>query len=473
MDEQQAFEDQDVAEPIDDFPQVDEVNLTKPSEDEAEPIEAVAEPHEDVDFVNTVEPPLDEAPYELPDDEEDVVTEEDDEVEVALARAGENAAAVANSASQSLKEGLEAVRNVRALSRQHADARAQLENLRRELDDAMEILDHRVEIERSFDQIYEQQTTEIQATRNAIDNATADMASLAAERDQLSARLTALRAENEEALRPYKNLLDTAKGRADDAAVALADVRRAVKAAETQASDATRKRDSRVSAANRAVDNAQERLRRVQTELDKLSGDPDAPITALPKMRDELVTERAHLDDAREEVEKVITETQQAVEEAQARLFSLKQTLESAERVAEDTKREASERREEYDRLYKQARAAEEEINNAIKERTASIAQLAKTREEAEKHLDALQIVLDEAIDIHETPEVTKQLRDRITAGQAELERQDREVKNLAQSVKHLRESTRGKRILFFAVIAAVVLVAILLIWFFATRSAR
>ena len=464
MDEQNAFKSSD--EPL------AEEQLTEESQTDM-PFTAA----KDVDFVSDEAPQADPdeladddfAPYELPGEgpeDEDAP----DETEDALVKAEENASALANSASQQLMEGLEAVRNVRALSRQHADARAQLETLRRELDDAMAILDHRVEIERNYQQIVADQTAQIQAAQGSIDTAKERSAALNSERQQLSARLTALKAEHEETLRPYKNLMDTTKGRADDAAVALADARRAVKSGESAANDATRKRDSRVSAANRAVDNAQERLRRVQTELDKLQGDPDAPITALPKMRDELVAERAHLDDAREEVEKVTAETQQAVEEAQARLFGLRQTLEAAERVAEEAKREASERRGEYDRLYKEARAAEDEISTAIKERTAAITELESTIDEIDDQLDGLQIILDEANDIHETPEVTAQLRERITAGQAELERQDREVKNLAQSVRHLRESTRGKRIAFFAAVAAVVLVAILLIWFFATR---
>lgn len=422
-----------------------EAEPATPETDEGEPFNA----HED-------------AAYEAVD--QDVTSDKES------AKAEQSPAALANSAGQQLMEGLAAIRNVRELSRKHSTARAQLDVLRRELNDAMAILDHRVQIERNYDQIVAEQTALINEAQAEADQAKERAAQLAHERDQLSARLTALKVENDEALRPYKNLMDTAKGRSDDAALALADARRAVRAAESQASEAARRRDQRVAAANRAVENAQERLRRVQTELDKLQGDPDAPMTALPKMRDELVAERAHLEDAREEVEKVTAESQQMVEEAQARLFSLKQTQEQAERIAEETKREAAARREEYDRLYKEAQASQEQVDAAIKERTDGIAEAKKVRDAAEKRIDEYQIVLDEANDIRETPEVTAQLRERITDGKHELERQDREVKSLAQSEKDLRESTRSKRIIFFAVIAAVVLFAILLIWFLATR---
>ena len=412
-----------------------------------------------------------ELDYELPGQDLEPGEAAPESEEQAIAKAGQSAAAVANSASQQLKEGLEAIRNVRALAKQRADARAQLDELRRELDDAMEILEHRVDIERNYDQIVLEQTTQIEAAQAASSSAQAHIDELSGERDRLSSNLAALKAEHEESLRPYKNLMDTTKGRSDDASVALADARRTVKSAESQANDAIRRRDQRVSAANRAVDNAQERLRRVQTELDKLQGDPDAPITALPKMRDELVAERAHLDSAREDVDKVTAETQQAVEEAQARLFTLRQTLESAERTAEDAKREATASREEYDRLYKEAKAAEDELESTIKERTRDIAAATKDRDAAERRIDELQIVLDEANDIHETPEVTSKLRERISAGQAELERQGQEFQELTQSERELRETTRSKRILFFAVVAFIVVLMVALVWFLLLRK--
>lgn len=430
--------------------------------------------YENIPDGHTAKPDPAEAPREAaPEVEVPSVEGEplDDDADSALATAGRDATAIANNMSLQLKEGIEAIRNVRELSRQHSTARAQLEELRRELEDAMRILDHRVQIERSYDQIVAEQTANINEAKAESNAAQARINQLTSERSQLSSRLQALKVHNEENLRPYKNLMDTTKGRADDAAEALADARRNVRTAETQATEATRRREQSIAAANRTVDNAQERLRRVQTELDKLSGDSEAPITALPKMRDELVSERAHLDTAREDLERITAESQAAVEEAQTRLFSLKQVYEASERVAEETKREATERRNEYDRLYKQAKAAENELEGAIKERSQGIAEAEKQRDEAEKRIDEYQVILSEANDIHETPEMTEQLRKRITAGQAELERQDREVKNLAQSERTLRESTRTKRIAVIAlVVGAVTLILVLLIWFIATR---
>ena len=95
---------------------------------------------------------------------------------------------------------------------------------------------------------------------------------------------------------------------------------------------------------------------------------------------------------------------------------------------------------------------------------------MTRERDEAEAHIDELQIVLDEANDIHETPEVTNKLRDRITAGQTELERQGQEFEELTQSEKQLRETTRSKGILFFAVVAFIVVLMLVLIWFLLSR---
>lgn len=384
-------------------------------------------------------------------------------------RAEGGAGALAN-VSRHLREGLTALRDVADAKARHGSAVTQMKRLQDELADVAATLDHRVQIECDFEQIVAVQTAEIEEAGALAADAALRSASFAAERDALSAQLATLKADNEEALRPYKNLMDTTKGRFDDAAVALADARRAVRAGEGQLADATRKRDQRVASANRAVDNAQERLRRVQTELDKLQRDPGASTVAIPKMRDELMAEREHLDATRADVTRVSTEAQEAIEAAQAVLWAQKQALEAAERTAEESKREAAEARAEYERLYKQAKAGEDELAAGIREGEDALGAADAEQASAEARVEVAQATLDEANDIHGTPEVTEELRMRLAEGNEELERRDREVKDLAQSMRELRESTRSKRLALFAAIAAVAILAIALITFFATR---
>lgn len=364
-----------------------------------------------------------------------------------------------------ISQGIAAIRNVREVSRQHAAARAQLRSLKESIAEDRAVYDHRRQVESSYDRIVADETAEIQACRATAEAASERIATLTEERNALQQQLTELKAANEERLRPYRSLVDATKGRSDDAAVALADARRAVKQAETNVNDATRRREQRIAQANRAVDNAQERLRRVQGELDKLQSDPNASISALPRMRDEVTTEHARLDAARADVEKVTEEAQQAVDNAQTHLWTQKKSLELAERQAEETKREATERREEYDGLYKEAQAEESQLENAIKERTRSISDAERERAAAQERAEDAQAVLDEANNIHDNPQATAELAARISASQEEFRRRNEEMKELARTEKLLRKQTRGDRIKVFAIAGGVVIVLLVIIW--------
>ena len=70
-----------------------------------------------------------------------------------------------------------------------------------------------------YDAIVSEQTETINATEKEMSDAQACIERLQAERDDLRARLEQMKAEHEQALRPYKKLSESAKGRSDDAAL--------------------------------------------------------------------------------------------------------------------------------------------------------------------------------------------------------------------------------------------------------------
>lgn len=374
------------------------------------------------------------------------------------------------SAGQQIMAGFTAVRDVRAAAKQHAEAKAQMKSLKAQLADDRKALDHRLSIEADYDSIVATQTAELADAREVQAEAAQRISALQAEVEATSSELVALRAEHEEQLRPYKNLMETTKGRADDTALELADARRALKSAEAQLNDAAKRRDQSIASKNRAVDNATERLRRVQSELDRLSKDSDASPTALPKVRDEVAAERARLDAARADVEKATADGKQMVENAQASVWSHKQALEAIEDQAADAKSEAAAAREEYDALYKDAKAAEDKLDAVIKDRTRQITEAESERDAAQARIDTASALLDEANEIHGTPEITAQMSAHVQEEQAELEQQQVTVRELARSEKQIRSKTRKNRIMFFAAIAGLVLVIALVVWFFFLR---
>ena len=371
-------------------------------------------------------------------------------------------------ALDSLKSGLDAVAAVRAAAKQHSDARAQAKQLKKELDKSKETLAHRLDVDRNYDKILAEQKAVIQKGNEGIARAEAAIEELETKKSELDATLAQKKADDEAAIRPYRELMESTKGRSDDAARALAEIRRAVKTADQQVADTAKRREQRIAAANRAVDNAQDRLRKVESDLNSLKGSSTASPNALSKMQSELVAERAHLDAAREDVGRVTAECQQLVDNAQTHLWTQKQSLETAERAADDAKREADGRREEYESLYNKAMGGQKEIEARIAEVEKDIdARQTERAEQAQVVFDA-QTLVDEADDIHSTPEVTKNLQDAIATGKVELEKRQREVDALAAEERQLRESTRAQRFLFIGVAAVAIVIIVLIVSFFA-----
>jgi len=358
-----------------------------------------------------------------------------------------------------LSEGLRAMRQVREASRQHADARGQLAELTKAVEADQAELTHRQAIEGSFETVVSQQESIQAEARAALVNIGASIDQLQADQDALEAQLRTMKAEHEESLRPYRNLMEAAKGRSDDAARALSDIRRSVKTADQQVADAAKRREQRIAAANKAVDNGQNRLRKVQTELDALQADANADPTALSKMQSELVAEQAHLDAAREEVTRVTAEAQQLVTNAQTHLWTQKQSQETLERQASDAKAEATQSREEYEALYNNALGKEKALQDQIDQKKKGIQDAQKAAAAAQDHIGQAQAALDEAHQIHETPERTAELARAVDENTVQLNALKRDVARLAQRERNLRSRTRGKRVLLIVLLVLVVVV--------------
>lgn len=365
-----------------------------------------------------------------------------------------------------IRGGLDAIRSVRSASKEHADARERAEALKKQVAADSAELAHRDKIEGDYPQIVERQRAEMAEASTLLAKAGEESQRLSGEVEGLTQRLDAMKAANEEQLRPYRELMNSTKGRSDDAAKSLSDVRRAVKAADQQVSDTAKRREQRIDASNRSVDNAQDRLRKVQAELTSLQADPSASPAAVSKMQSEVVAEQAHLDAAREEVKRVTAECQQLMDNAQTHLWTQKQSLETLERQAGEARKEADARREEYERLHNEATRREKELSDQIAARKGDLEAANKDAAAAQGRIDAAQEALDEANSIHATPEATAQLRGKIAQDKASLHLQQAEVDRLAAAERGLRSKTRGQRYGFVAivVVACVVVLALVVV---------
>jgi len=395
----------------------------------------------------------------------------DEAVGDALAKAGNFATGAAANAGRSLAGGLSAMRKVREASKRRADAQADLRDIEMGLEEDREMLSHREDVERNYDTIVETQTAEVADAQEAATQAQVNFEQEQETVQKLSQELRSLRQQNETTIRPYRNLMDSSRGRSDAAAKTLASARRAVKNAENTTNSATKRREQNIAAANRAVDNARERLSALQAERDALSADENTSPEALAKMEAELASVRSQLETARANVPTVTQESQAAVDQAQQKLWSLQRELSSAERAADEAKREATEHKDEYDRLYREAQAAEKAMEADIKSHEDQANAYKAQREDAREREQEAQAILEEAHEIHAHPEVTEGLRERIADEEDDLELARAELEELTTHERELRRSTRGSRIAVVLLVVALVALVIFLLWFFVFRA--
>ncbi|MBQ6395425.1 MAG: hypothetical protein IJH87_03675 [Atopobiaceae bacterium] len=375
------------------------------------------------------------------------------------------AAEGAGVAGETIIKGYEAMREVHRASKEHSGAVSQMQEIEKELEESLAEYNRRMDTENNYDSIMAEQTVAFEAARTQRDSIQANIDALNAERNNLAARLEQMKTDHDNEIRPFKNLMDSSRSRAEDASRALADARRGLKNAENLVADSTTQRDARTAAAAKAVDNARARLAELQTTLEQLSADPENNAPAIENVNAAIAAEQGHYATAQQELNTVNIEMQRSMESAQAPLFTQKQSLEAAESANESARAEAQARKEDFDRMAADFETAEETLDNAVVEREMKIRNITKDLDAAQKLMDAAQDIIDDVTNVHSTPEITANLAQLIAEDRDALEVQRIHVENLAQMEKSLRESTKTHRLVFIGVIVAAVLLVILILW--------
>lgn len=365
----------------------------------------------------------------------------------------------ASGAAGTLKGGFAAMRDVRAASRQHADAQRRVRSMTTTLEEDRAALVHRQDIEARYEDIVREKTAERDEASQTMARAQQTVEGLEAEAASQEERLAAMRAQHEQELRPYRRVMETSRGRAADAGQSVAEAKRAVKGAEAQVKEATDARTQGIAQANRSLDNSQERLRRVQEDLRRAQSTPGTKADAVAQLQRESVAELAHVEAARAEVANATRSAQEAVEKAQMHLWTQKQSLECAQADADAARRDYEAHKAEHDRLAAEATQQEKELEASAR-KCRDDAQAARAEHDGAADVyDDAQAQLDEAEMIRSTPEETVRLASSIAQQEADLAAAQSELTELAAGEKTLRQHTRTERYILVAVAVAVVAV--------------
>ena len=278
----------------------------------------------------------------------------------------------------------------------------------------------------------------VTSATSAVDD---QLAAMSAQLDEGQATLDAQRAAAQQML--------------DEAAAQLAD-------AQAQADEATASRDSKLQAAKRAADTASAKLARQQDQLTEMRRDPSAGAKGLSQASSSVAAALAQLENARENVARVNQETGQAVQIAQTHLYTQRKSLEEAETDLAQARAREEELRGAYDAKRSEADEQESAVSSKTSELKESLEQARDDEAGARGRGQAAQAALEEARDIHAHPELTDELSERCQESRARTEEQRRLVERLATEERTVRERTQRTRKVFYALVAAAVVIVLL-----------
>lgn len=367
----------------------------------------------------------------------------------------------ARGARQTLMDGFKAFKVVREASQRHLEAQDAMRAMKDQLDEHTEQLRYRIDIEQRYPQIISQQTAELEEATTLSREMTERAEGLDREKVNLEGQLSAMRTRHETQLRPYRSMAESTEGRALDNESMLNEIRYALANAETTLAGAIKTRDQRLAMANRTVDNAQERLRKLQSALSEMQGTEDALPESLESLKDAIAQEEAYLEAARANVASITEASRKDVEAAQSRVLALKQEQSKAELATENSSKEAYDRNSELSNLSEKAQAEEDVLDIRIEECANGADRARDEHAAAQERMSAAQAQLDEAEGIHSTPQLTIDLRNQVSREQADLDMQQDRVSTLASAEKELRRSTFKQRVLLVVAMVATVLLVI------------
>lgn len=437
---------------------------------EAEQDAKVAEPEQGAEESTSKEPKVAEDEQEADDvetpDGEQAAEQDAPEPVSAQKRIIGTAQRAAQAGTATVTEGVSAMRELSAARRAHATAFKELESLERDATQLEQQLEHRREVEDNYEEIVKLQTQETEDAARALEQARVRRVSLESQLDGKKNELTRLKDANEQKVAPSRKLMEQAKGALTKAERAQAEALRALKGAQAQANEAQANRDSKLQAAKRSADSASAKLARQQDQLAEMRRDPSTGAKALSQASSAVAAALAQLENARENVTRVTQETGQAVQIAQTHLYTQRKSLEEAEADLKEAREREEELRGAYDAKRSKADEQEADVSSKISELKEAVEQARDDEASARGRGDAARTALEEANDIHAHPELTGELARRSEASRAQADEQRKLVERLASEEHMVRERTEHTRKIFYALVAAAVVIVLLVLVF-------
>lgn len=409
--------------------------------------------------------PAPSEPGNAPNDEEDAPSTGE-----VLTHAASEAA---SNLSSIITQGMGAVRQMSSAKRAHAEAREELEELEERIEQARAELSYRQQVVEHFPRILAEQTTRKNSAEASMKAAQALQGTLQKHLDKLKKQLDDMKAADTATEKRLKVEVESTEKKEEAARDAANRMRRRLTDAQRALEKAQETRESSIASAQHAVEAAQTRLNALREEHAEIQRNPSANSAVYSVRGTQL---EADIAAATEELQRATEDLPRVTEDAEATLAAAQNAVREAEKPIAEAKAAfpaiadaAGNARDALDAARKEAQARQKELKGTIAEQERDLKEQQRICEEAAQEAAEADRIIAQITDVRDHPEVTERIANALAADSAEHAELSQQVAVLADAEAKVRESTRGSRLRFIGIVAAIVVVVVLIaiIWFF------
>lgn len=382
----------------------------------------------------------------------------------------------ANAVGTFIAQGASAMREMNAAKKALADARDHLAELEQRIADQGEELETRQDIAGRYDQIVAEQRQTIETAQKAAAAAEIGRDTHAAKATELKAQLEQMKEEDDATERRLKAALDAVEAREASSRETGNRLVRRLEDSKRIRDKVQVERDAGVAAAQQTVDATRAQLETLRHEYAELQRNPSANPANYTVRTSELSMQISDTADA----------LRKAEEDVPHITADLEHSLAAAEHAVEQAQAPIADARRAHQAVTAEADAARDELQTAkaaaatrqreLREKIAVEDKARREQEQAIANAQAdvahAQSIIEQAIEVHDHPEITESLAGSLARDKAEHAETEREVAQLEAAEDDVRERTRDSRIKFTGAIVCIiaVILVIVLIGLFASK---
>ena len=355
-----------------------------------------------------------------------------------------------------------AFKDVHEASRATAQAERELKALQAEMKEDKKTLEHRQEVDANFDQIIQDQTAIVEQgleSQRRIDEITDENTS---KRTVLVRALNDAIQQNREELEPFRTANEQAQATLDEAARQLALFKRTEQSSRQQLETLINQRNKQTKNLMASIEASEDTI----FELKQKAADPYNELTARDKLdlREKITIEQKRLGEYQENLRRIETSAQKNIEAVEDSMAEETLRLENTKARHDEVKREAEHKLKRLEEKNEQCREIEEGLQKQIDEIEAYQKTLDDHNKEIEDAIEEARELIREAHDIHENPDVTRDLALRIMRNEMHEQDMIKHHEELEEFEDELRRETRKSRTITIAVIIAIIALIVFLI---------